>query len=554
MFVKEDRPYQDYALTAIKNWIKYKPDSNGYVKAPGGSGKSVLIAKTAEFCFDAGKRIIILARNEKLLTQNRDKFSPEYWQHIGIYCAGIGEKILHRPITIASIQSIYSMGEALNGGNLILLIDEVQNLHPDDESDTQYWKFIKAIGEPQIIGFTATDWRTASGSLNFGDKICEIPIQALIDGGWLIPPAPPKTPGDIDLSDVQIVRGEYNGQQLEDIYLEPELLAKSIEALQKYAKDRHSVVIFTQSRKHGKVLQQAMLDNGFSNVVYVDGETPKDELSLTLDSFARREFKYLINVALLIEGWDCPPIDCIAIFTSTVSRGKFEQIVYRGTRPAPHLNKTSFTVIDLGGNFRRHGALGSPYKEKSKKEAKREIGRICPVCESWFPGANIRECSDCGYVFPEPENSKVDHNHNPDTESKTIYTGETEIYTVTGVSYHEHVSRKKGTTSLRVDYHCPGANKYGAISEWLSPHNTSEYARGKAHSFFKERGWDAFGGIWNYDMQTLLYHAGNLKKPSQIVVDHSEKFPKIIKYIWDEMKMEPQKTMDEILDGDFIPY
>lgn len=551
MFVKEDRPYQDYALTAIKNWIKYKPDSNGYVKAPGGSGKSVLIAKTAEFCFDAGKRIIILARNEKLLTQNRDKFAQEYWQHIGIYCAGIGEKILHRPITIASIQSIYEQIVPCD----ILLIDEVQNLHPDDESDTQYWKFIKAIGEPQIIGFTATDWRTASGSLNFGEKICEIPIQALIDGGWLIPPAPPKTIGDIDLSNVQIVRGEYNGQQLEDIYLDPELLAKSIEALQKYAKDRHSVVIFTQSRKHGKVLQQAMLDNDFSNVVYVDGETPKDELSLTLDSFARREFKYLINVALLIEGWDCPPIDCIAIFTSTVSRGKFEQIVYRGTRPAPHLGKQSFTVIDLGGNFRRHGALGSPYKEKSKREAKREIGRICPVCESWFPGANIRECSDCGYAFPEPENSKVDHNHSPDTESKTIYTGETEIYTVTGVSYHEHVSRKKGTTSLRVDYHCPGANKYGAISAYYQPHHSNDWVRGKAHKFFKDHGWDIFGDISAYSMDDLLWHAANLKKPTQIIVNHGKEFPEIIKYIYEEKKISTQpESISNILDDDFIPF
>ncbi len=548
----ELRPYQDYALIAIKNWIKYKPDSNGYVKAPGGSGKSVLIAKTAEFCFDAGKKIIILARNEKLLTQNRDKFAQQYQGHIGIYCAGIGEKILDRPITIASIQSIHSMGEAFKGDNVILLIDEVQNLHPDDESETQYWKFIKAIGNPQIIGYTATDFRTASGSLNFGEKICDIPIQALIDGGWLIPPTN-KVTGNINqqLNEVQIVRGEYNGQQLEDIYTEPELLAKSIEALQKYAADKYSVVIFTQSRKHGKILQQAMDDNGLLDSVYVDGDTDKGTLGETLDRFERREFKYLINVALLIEGWDCPSIDAIAIFTSTTSRGKFEQIIYRGTRPAPHLGKKSFTVIDLGGNFQRHGALGSPHREKSKREAVKEIGRICPQCEEWYAGANITECKGCGYIFPPSEASKVSHNHNADTTSKTIYTGEIETYDVTGVSYREHKS-KKGNISIKVQYVCPTA-KYSSISEWLSVHHESDFVRGKAHQFFKQRGYDIFGDTKNYSLDDLIFHAQKLKVPSRITVNHGEKFPRIIAYEWEKIE-EKKQNLDEVLDEDFVPF
>lgn len=547
------RPYQEYAIDAVKNWIKYKPTSNGYVKAPGGSGKSVLIAKTAEFCFDAGKRVIILARNEKLLTQNRAKFGNAYLPHIGIYCAGIGEKILSRPITIASIQSIYSMGRDISCHTL--LIDEVQNLHPDDKSDTQYWKFIKDLGSPQIIGYTATDWRTGSGKLSFGDKICDIPIQALIDGGWLIPPTN-KAPGNVNalLNEVQILRGEYNGQQLEDIYLDPELLAKSIEALQKYAADKHSVVIFTQSRKHGRILQQAMDDNGLSDSVYVDGETDKDDLHNTLDSFERREFKYLINVALLIEGWDCPSIDCIAIFTSTVSRGKFEQIVYRGTRPALHLEKKSFTVIDLGGNFQRHGPLGSPFVEKSKREAKREIGRVCPVCEEWYPGANISECKGCGYQFPPVEAHKIDHNHNAYTTSSTVYTGEIETYNVTGVSYREHKS-KKGAKSIRIDYHTPMA-KYGTTSDYLSAWHESDWVRNKVSMMFKERGHPLGSDPNSYTAEDLLWHCMQMKQPKQIVVDHSEQFPRIKKYIYDDVegKEEPQTISDILGDDEWIPY
>lgn len=546
------RPYQSYAVDATKNWIKYKPTTNGYVKAPGGAGKSVLIAKTAEYCFDAGKRVIILARNEKLLTQNRAKFAMPYQEHIGIYCAGIGEKVLHKPITIASIQSINQQTIPCD----ILLIDEVQNLHPDDESYTQYWKFIKAIGEPQIIGYTATDWRTGSGKLSFGEKICDIPIQALIDGGWLIPPTN-KVTGNINLSDVQIIRGEYNGQQLEDIYLDTTLLAKSIEALQKYAADKHSVVIFAQSRKHAKTLQQAMFDNGLQDSVYVDGDTDKGELATILNNFEARQFKYLINVALLIEGWDCPSIDCIAIFASTTSRGKFEQIIYRGTRPAPHLGKTSFTVIDLGGNFQRHGALGSPYREPSKREVKQEIGRICPVCEEWYPGANITQCVGCGFIFPEPEGAKVNHNYNPDTKSKTIYTGEIETYDVNGVAYKEHKSRKTGSISLRIDYYVDGT-KYGSISKYLQPHHDKEFVRGKAWQFFKDGGHQLASPIETYSMDDLLWHCQYLKVPNQIVVDYSKPFPEIVKLAYAESRSSDSASNSEMAAGllgdDIIPF
>src|ERR1700689_3696531 len=133
------RDYQDYAVSCIINHIKYKPDSHGYIKACGGAGKSIMIAAIAEYCYDAGKRIVILQRNEKLLTQNRDKFALQYRDHIGIYCSGLREKDLTRPITIASIQSIYAQGAEAKPA--ICLIDEVQNLHPDDEGDTQYWQF-----------------------------------------------------------------------------------------------------------------------------------------------------------------------------------------------------------------------------------------------------------------------------------------------------------------------------------------------------------------------------------------------------------------------------
>lgn len=528
------RPYQQHAVSAILNWIKYFPDKHGYIKASGGAGKSVMIAAVAEFCHDRGDRIIILARNEKLLTQNHAKFSPAYLPFIGIYCAGLGERDLSKPITIASIQSIHDKGIHLNANKC--LIDEVQNLHPDEESDTQYWKFLRDLGHPQIIGFTATDFRTASGKLSFGDKITDIPIDPLIEAGYLVKPSN-KVVASPDLSKVQILRGEYNGQQLEDIYLDPSLLAVSIEVLQAYTQSRQSIVIYAQSRKHGKVLQEAMRDNKME-AVYVDGETDKRVLKDILDDFAARKFKYLINVALLVEGWDCPSIDCIAVFLSTISKTKFEQVLYRGTRPMD--GKKDFLVLDLGNNFQTHGPLGSPYREKSKKEVEPSQGKICPECEE-FVKPLTRECPDCGYQWPEPEAPKVNHAYEANTGSAVVWKGDVQTHPVTGVGYKQHRS-KKGNDTIRADYYCDHG-KYGSISQWM--------VKWRLDKHFKEFGYDLGSPIDSYSWDDLIYHCQQLKIPSHIVVDHSKHFPEVIRFIFEGA---PVPVVRDLLEGDEITW
>lgn len=544
------RDYQEYAVSCVINHIKYKPDKNGYVKAPGGSGKSMMIAATAEYCHASHqKKVVILTRNEKLLTQNKQKFSSSFEPFIGIYCASLGEKNLKRPITIASIQSIYGEGAILKPD--ICLIDEIHNLHPDEEGDTQYWKFLRDAGNPQIIGFTATNWRTGSGKLSFGEMIADIPISVLIEKKHIIPPIN-KVVANPDVSNVQIIRGEYNEGQLEEIYISPALLADSIEILQRYTSYRNSVVIYTQSRKHGKILRTAMEDNGL-HAVYVDGETDKGKLHGILSDFEERKFKYLINVSLLVEGWDCPSIDCVCVFLKTLSRGKFEQILYRGTRLAPHLNKENFLVLDMGNNFSAHGALGSPYVERSKKEVEKSQGKICPSCEQ-FVAPLTRECQDCGYLWPEAEAPKIDHSHKPDTGSRTVFTGNMETYEVSDVRYSEHLNRKNNNRSLRVDYIC-GFGKYGSVSQWFSPFSESEWAKDKAYRLFSERGHTLGSPIETYSMDDLIFKCQELRKPKLITVDHGGKFPEIKDMQWDLPKEEqPQTDTAELLEGDIIPW
>lgn len=536
------RDYQSSAVDAALVWIKYKRGVNGYVVAPGGSGKSIMIAAVAGACADMKMRVLILARSEKLLRQNRAKINGP----AGIYCAGLNEYDLSQQITLASIQSI----SGVNTHADIILVDECHEISPDSGDETQYWKFFESCGNPQIIGFTATAFRTTSGKIKWGEEIINIPIKPLIEAGYLVAPKN-KVTNTPDLSNVKIVMGEYHQKQLAELYEDFTLLDASIKKIWQYSQGRHSILIFVQSIKHGEMLQNAMMDNDMESCFFVDGDTPKPALKTILERFEARQFRYLINCNLLTTGYDAPNIDMVAVIRSTVSKGLFEQMVYRGCRPYP--GKDNFLLLDMGGNLEQHGPLGSPYQEKGSKERKTAPGRICPVCETYTNSIKDRECADCGFKFPESEIRKVGHGYDGDSHSETVYSGAIEEYEITGVRYLQHKS-KAGNQTLRVDYLCAGT-KYGAISEWFSPHHENEWARQKCAKFFSDRGHQLGSDTNSYSWDDLLWHCQHLKKPIRITVNHSEKFPRITKYEYEQSdRASHTASVSELLGDDFLPY
>lgn len=519
------RPYQNSAVEAALNFIKYRA-AHGYVVAPGGSGKSVMIARVAEICASWNLRVVVLATNEKLLTQNRAKLTDQTLA--GIYCAGLGEKDASKPITIASIQSIANMENPPHFD--IALVDEC-DLVPDD-NEGQFWEFFARCGNPRIVGFTATPFRLDSGALKWGQEIITIPILPLVQDGHIIPPNNKVGPSP-DLSSVNVKMGEYNQAQLDALYDDQELLLSSLVKLIQYGQHRKHVLVFTQSLKHSDALAAILEHNGHSCRT-VDGDTDKDELrDEIIPAFEAGEFKYLINCNLLTVGVDIPCIDMIAVIRSTLSKRLFEQMVYRGTRPCG--DKQNFLLLDMGGNLMEHGALGSPYRGKDGKGGSREApGRICPECET-FCKITDKQCGDCGYVFPEIEARKVNHSTDADVTSHAIYTGDLMTYEVESVRYSKHVNKKNGNESLRVDYFC-SYGKYGNISEWLSCKHPNEWARGKAYEFFRARGNTLEKPIEEHTWEELIFEASKLKRPTTIMVNHAEQFPRVVQYGWGEVE------------------
>ena len=535
------RNYQIPAVEAAVNHVRYRRPLHGYIKAPGGSGKSVMIAATAQSVCDMGLRSIILARSERLLRQNKEKLHPEYQERCGIYCAALGEKDPSKQITIASIQSIAKLKNVKFD---VALVDECDEIDEEQSGDSQYWSFFRAAGYPQILGFSATPFRTRTGKIKWGEEIASIPLHPLIEQGYLVPPVN-KIGASPNLSEVKISLGEYAQDELESIYLEPELLEITIRKLLAYGNARKHPVVFCQSLRHADILASSLEANGESCQT-VSGDTDKDELNdIIIPDFEKGVFKWILNCQLFTVGVDIPCIDMVAIVRSTKSKRLFEQMAYRGTRPFE--DKKDFLLLDMGGNLIEHGALGSPYRGKeSKKTTPESKGKICPECEDYVEPLNAKECNVCGYQFPEPERPKIDHSDAPDTRSQAVYTGDICDYDVTDVDYKFKTS-KKGSRMIVVSYYC-GYGKYGTIADFLLPYHEQGFLRDKVKKFFTERG-TAIGDPRELTEDELLWHAEKLFKPARITVDHREEWPRIINYHW----LAPETTIEEYLD-DGIPY
>lgn len=533
------RDYQKAASDAAKGWVKYKKEPC-VLSIPTGGGKTHIIHDLAAHFHAQGKRVCIIAHRKELLEQAASKFGDLPFQ---FYSAGIEKGDINAPIVIAGIQTIYDKEcDPFD----IIIADECHRIPNNTELGT-YWQFIAKHPQANLIGLSATPYRLNGGKLGWGETIYEIGYQPLLDAGYLCPPTN-KVSCTPDLDDVAISLGDYKLDEIDNIMTDKGMLCDSVEAIMKYAPARNSVLVFCVSITHCELLQKVLEANGIIAEI-ITGKTQEDDREEIIERFKAGEIKYLLNCEVFLEGFDAPNVDMIVCLRPTKSLGLWQQMIGRGIRIKE--GKKDFLLLDMAGNLAEHGGLGRPYKEKAKRETAAAKGRICPECETWHEKANIKECGDCGYQFPEMETPKVTHNRTIDTETSTVYQVPLTTYTVKDVGYYRHVKKGSNKVSLRIEYYCD--THYGKISEWLSPHNESAWARENCRSFFLERGVKLAGDLREIEMDELVRLASYAKMPAQIVVDHSEKYPRIKKYVWEVKEPEPERSLEEIIE-DEIPW
>lgn len=538
------RPYQGRALDELWGWFNKHDGGNPIVEACVGAGKSLMIAALAQRADTEfrGTRILVLVHQKELLEQNVDKL-VRIWPeaNVGLYSAAIGRKQLGCQLTYATIGSIYKKAHEL-GRIDIVLADECHLINPKEAG---MWRsFLSDLAKynphTRCIGWTGTPfrgngvWLTAGDEPLFTNIATQVKMKELLELGFLAPLVPAPTVTRIDAQDVRTSGDDYVISELAKVTDTEELVQATCDEIVELAKDRKRWLVFAVTIAHAEHVRDALQFRGVVAEL-VTGETPKHERARLINAYRRGEIRCLVNVGVLTTGFDAPEIDFIALLRATKSPVLYVQMAGRGMRcVGADINESiaNGKADCLWADFTDTTAIMGPVDAvkgrmptgKRKGEAPH---KLCPSCGSQNP-ASATECVDCGYLFPEPERIK----HGTEASSAAILSSQKETMfetvPITDVRYRLHQKEGK-PPSLRVEYY-DGLLKKAA--EWVCLSHAG-YARTKAESWWRQRATiNAIPSNTDEALEWLEYSNEILRKPSEIIVNKSSKYPTIVSYQW----------------------
>ena len=380
----ELRDYQRECVNKILWEKKNNLPGNSICCLPTGAGKSIVIAHIAHAL---NEPILILQPSLEILNQNYEKLcryaDPS---EIGIYSASAGRKDIGY-YTLATIQSIYKQPEFFKQFKLVL-IDECHLVNPSNLGG-MFTSFLKAIGNPKIIGLTATPYRmdtmyvfegkgmmraTATTKLinrlkgMFWSRLLyNVNVGDLTAQGYLCP---------LEYKDMSLMSQDLLTLNKYGTDFDLDLYVKTItdksgqihDAIRYASGAAKSIIVFCAS-----IAQATRLSAETADSAVVTGKTPAKERARIIDGFKNGDIKIVFNVGVLTTGFDHPSLDCIVLARPTRSIGLYYQMLGRGVRNSP--GKTRCLVIDLTSTVKTLGRVETiQLVKRDKWELESETG------------------------------------------------------------------------------------------------------------------------------------------------------------------------------------
>lgn len=335
---KESFKLRLYQLEAVESIIREK---RGLVKAPTGSGKSLIMA-TALKEINQYPALVCLMSTDLL-----DQTIKHYEDYLGVPIGRIANgKFDIKPITVAMIQSLNSAIGKKDASVLrylasvkVLFIDEAHHISATSVRKVSY----KCQQANYKAGFSCTPFRDANDDIVIeaatGPIIYDISFDKLIELGFLVKPRIyffhlPKmkisdkiTPTYADIIS-DYVEGSIERNQI-------------IADLAKCLYDEGRIVLILVNRiEHGDLLQSLIPGSYF-----VHGNTPREERNTLLTAFKKGQIKIMICTSIADEGFDAPLTSGILLAHPYKSLVKAYQRIGRGLRIAP--GKQDVIIVDF---------------------------------------------------------------------------------------------------------------------------------------------------------------------------------------------------------------
>ena len=331
-----------------------------------GTGKTVIAALDYKRLSEAAGRpltLLFVAHRQEILKQSLRTYrnvlqngsfgelyvgdhKPKYWNHV-----------------FASVQSLASVGvKALEPGQFdIVVIDEFHHAMAPT-----YRQLLDHLSPQQFVGLTATPERGDGGNVAneyFGGRTAsELRLWDALDADLLVPFHYFGVSDDVDLSQVEWKRGNYDTAQLDRLYTGNDARASKVirELRDKVTGTEHMRALgFCVSVQHAHYMAKVFNAAGIPSVA-VDGGTDEADRARALDQLLNREINCIFAVDLFNEGLDIPQVDTILMLRPTQSATIFLQQLGRGLRRAD--DKAVLTVLDFIGQQRREFRFDLRYR------------------------------------------------------------------------------------------------------------------------------------------------------------------------------------------------
>jgi superfamily II DNA or RNA helicase len=357
---------------------------------------------------------LILAHRSELVHQARRRLA-EFGINAEIEMADhrASTSRLYRRTIVATPQTLFS---GSNGATRmqrfrpedfdIVIADECH--HYVSERYMDVLKYFRQHSRCKLLGVTATPDRADGEALAkiFESVAFNVEIVDGIDGGYLVPVKQQLVRIEgLDFSAVRTTAGDLNGADLARVMESEKTMQGVASATVEVAGDKRAL-IFTASVAQAEQLAGILNRHKAGAADWLHGGTPKELRADMLKRFAAGGSQYMVNCAVLTEGFDDPGIQCVVMAKPTKSRSLYAQMVGRGTRPLPGVDlhdtaearraaiaasaKPCVTVLDFVGNSGRHklvttaDILGGKVSEEAREKAKKNI-------EEKGEAADIRE-------------------------------------------------------------------------------------------------------------------------------------------------------------------
>ncbi|KQR80072.1 helicase [Arthrobacter sp. Leaf337] len=359
-FLHQEEMLEDLEAERLKGF------DHNLVVAATGTGKTVISALDYKrLCEAAGRdlKLLFVAHRQEILKQAmrtyRDvmqdgafgelyvgEHKPQRWKHI-----------------FASVQSLSSLGiEQLEADFFdVVVIDEFHHAMAPT-----YRRLLDHLQPQQLLGLTATPERgdgvDVAKQFFDGRTASELRLWDALDADLLVPFHYFGVSDDVDLSQLEWKRGNYDTAQLNNLYTGNDArAAKVIRELRDKvtSTEQMRALGFCVSVQHAHYMADVFNRAGIASVA-VDGSTDDADRAAALDRLRTREINCIFAVDLFNEGLDLPQVDTILLLRPTQSATIFLQQLGRGLRRAE--GKAVLTVMDFIGQQRREFRFDLRYR------------------------------------------------------------------------------------------------------------------------------------------------------------------------------------------------